>query len=119
MPDSESNAGESVDSSRRVRCSDVLERAIALIESGPLPESHRDHGEWCPYCAISLAKSQLDEERGTGLDLGQCFEQVVFGLSELESDEPLIEARERLGTIEQPFTRDATLGALRAALTPN
>ena len=108
-----------VASSGVVLCSEILSLAISIIEKGPLPESHSEHGEWCPYCAIALAKGQLDDERGTGLPIGECFRQAFSGFVLTKSDAPLAEARGRLGVIEQPFTQAGTLTALKAARTQN
>ena len=95
---------------------DVLTRAKKIIENGPLPESHNEHGQYCPYCAIALAKDQLDGETGEGVPFDECLKQMVFGYVEFEEDKPLTEARVVIGKISEPFTKEATLDAFTAAL---
>ena len=102
-----------------VLCSDILKRAISIMRKGPLPRNDREHGKWCPYCAIAMAKGQLDDERGTGLPLDECFRQLLTGFRLTKSDAPLDEARKKVGIVEPPFTQAGTLAALKAALTQN
>jgi len=99
------------------QCLSVLDRAIGIIESGPLPEPYsQDHGDWCPYCAIALAKTHLDRESGTGIDDKTMMNQLLFGFEEIPSDAPLTLARNILGeNLKPPFTRPTTLFTLRMA----
>ncbi len=102
-----------------VLCSDVLKRAISIMRKGPLPRNDREHGKWCPYCAIAMAKGQLDDERGSGLPLDEVLRQLVTGIRLTESDAPLDSARKLLGNVEAPFTQKKTIAALKKALTQN
>ena len=95
---------------------DVLTRAKEILELGPLPDEWRGHGEYCPYCAIALAKSKLDDEHGTGLGFSESLAQTVYGIVETFEDLPLIEARESIGDIDPPFTKDGSLKAFNAAI---
>jgi hypothetical protein len=92
---------------------EVLQRAIEILERGPLTGMWSEHGEWCPYCAIGLAKSELDEEHGTGLDP---IDSAIFYYNGVESDRPLIEARKKLGTVDRPFKKHETMGRLSSAI---
>ena len=96
---------------------DVLSRAAEMLRDGPLPEEDREHGMWCPYCAISLAKGQLDREHGTGVDMTTAlFETYNNMVMEHAEDMPLVEARKRLGVIELPATRETAVAAIEKAL---
>jgi len=72
-----------------ITTADVLHRAREIIASGTKLEDC-GMGEWCPRCAIAEAKSALDRERGTGLDL---LTAARFFSTELPHDDPLVEAR--------------------------
>ena len=41
---------------------DVLQRALTIMQAGPLVGTYAECGVWCPRCAIACAKSQLDIE---------------------------------------------------------
>ena len=102
-----------------VLCSDVLKRAISIMRKGPLPRNDREHGKWCPYCAIAIAKGRLDDERGTGLPIEELLMQMATGLRLTKSDAPLDKARRLLGAVDEPFTQKKTIAALKKALTQN
>lgn len=102
-----------------VLCSDVLKRALSIMRKGPLPRNDREHGKWCPYCAIAMAKGQLDNERGTGLPIGEVLRQLITGIRLTESDAPLDNARKLIGVVNAPFTQKKTIDALKKALTQN
>ncbi len=91
-----------------VSCGAVLKRAKEILDNGPLPEDHSEHGEWCPFCAIAMAKGQLDDEYGTGIDFSEAIYEMAFGLTERGSDLPLIEAREAIDGIgiDEPFIKE-------------
>ena len=99
---------------------DVLKRAIEIIESGPLPYDYAEHGEYCPYCAISKAKTDLDEENDTGLSTSNCFRQLIHGWDfSGEEDAPLVDARQAIskdGALLPPYFKDKTLEVLKIAL---
>lgn len=91
---------------------EVMRRAIQIIERGPLPNTHSEHGGYCPYCALALAKSQLDNEYDSGLSDLQVLNQIFNGLKIVQSDTPLLEARYKIGNMHEPFNRETTLKAL-------
>lgn len=62
---------------------DILTRARAILASGPLAGSYADCGAYCPWCAIAMAKSQLDRENASPVLLS------LMGMG----DAPLHEAR--------------------------
>jgi hypothetical protein len=94
---------------------EILQRAINLLEAGPLPPEHAEHGIWCPYCALALAKSEIDHERSTGIDMTELFRQAIFGFEEKVEDSGLMEAVAALGEIDLPYERDKVLSHLRRA----
>lgn len=65
---------------------DILTRARTILASGPLAGSYADCGAYCPWCAIAMAKNQLD--------MGDLF--LGFSLLIGVSDLPLLEARAAL-----------------------
>jgi len=91
----------------------VLERAKLIIESGPLPDDYSEHGAYCPYCAISKAKTDLDEELGTGHSVGECLKQLACGWDfGGEEDRPLMEAKNAIqldGILHPPYTKEKTI----------
>ena len=103
-----------------VSCAAVLKRAKDILDKRPLPESHSEHGEYCPFCAISLAKGQLDDEHETGISFSEAMHDMAFGLTEYDSDLPLIEARKAINSvgIEEPFIKE-DVQALFVTLTSN
>jgi hypothetical protein len=100
---------------------DVLRRAYKLVEAGPLP-GRNNCSDYCPWCAIATAKSQLGREHGVELPLSELFGFVVTGLPAVcATDGPLIAARTALNEAvtdadTEPFTRDAALALLRRAM---
>jgi len=74
---------------------DVILRAIKILETGPLPHRYASCGEWCPWCAISLAKTQLDDEHKTGIPLSDVINDIS-GEIEYNADLPLVFARRAL-----------------------
>lgn len=98
----------------------ILRRAKMILEKGPLPESHNEHGDYCPYCAIALATDQLDDENLWGDTTSDLIQQMLRKRTvediNLESDMPLLSAKKVLGIIEQPFTKEATLNAFSKVL---
>lgn len=92
---------------------EILRRAINLLEAGPLPPEHAEHGTWCPYCALALAKYEIDRERSTGIDNVELCRQIIFGLKVRPEDAGLIEAINALGRIDLPYERDKVLSHLR------
>ena len=102
---------------------DVLKRAKSIIEKAPLTTEQSDHGEYCPYCTIATAKSQLDEEQDDKLDLLKIVAQTIemeFELATdiriMPSDAPLLDAKGLLGEIPLPFTKKKTLNILNNAI---
>lgn len=99
---------------------DVLRLAKQMLELGPLPPEHREHGEWCVWCAISLAKNNLDREYGVHLSL---YELLTDPKAEIEYDEdmPLIGARHALdkwNAIDaNTLTQSAAIEILDEAMT--
>jgi hypothetical protein len=72
---------------------DVLVKALEAYEAESFPD--------CVYCAISDAKSALDDEVPTDLDhlpiLVTILRQALTGdVEEMEFDQPLVDAREAL-----------------------
>jgi hypothetical protein len=86
---------------------EVLERAAAILESGPLTGDDAEHGPYCVRCAVAKAKGQLDGERG-----------VRF--SPPETDFPLVAAREALRAVghgaDDATDRDGAVRLLRDAV---
>ena len=79
---------------------EVIDRAIDILKRGSLVGEWAEHGKACPYCALAMAKSQLDNERGTGLDAAEALRQHAMGeVIEDESDAPLIDAVDALKQI--------------------
>ena len=95
---------------------DILKRAGDNLIKAPLPKGFDEHGEYCPYCAVAMAKSQLDDEGGTGMGLSEQLRQLATGFQEVESDKPLVDAANLLGKIPEPFTKEKTLHAFDEAL---
>lgn len=76
---------------------DVIQRAIEIINRGNPPYTWSDHGDCCPWCAISTAKTELDEENNTGISISVALSQLLTGqFDEVDSDEPLVFARKAL-----------------------
>lgn len=69
---------------------DVINRAYKILKRGPLPEKDRADGDYCPWCALALAKGQLDQKYGTALDFLEC---LYYMEEETPADMPLVEAR--------------------------
>jgi len=94
---------------------EVLQRAYEILSAGPLPPD--SCGPYCPWCAAAQAKSELDEEYGTGLGMVEVF---IYYNTEVESDRPLIEARTALkpwATVDiANLSQDAALAILKDAL---
>ena len=89
---------------------DVIKRAKKILKTGPLLDENGEHGEYCPFCAISLAKTQLDcESENESIGLVEILKQRRYGTSVIDSDKPLIEARELLIYMVEPFTKQKTL----------
>ena len=68
---------------------DIIEKAIEIISCGDPPFSWSSHGECCPWCAISKAASELTASLSPR-------DAILYWDIELESDKPLIFAREAL-----------------------
>lgn len=80
---------------------DVILRAVQVIENGDAPFSWSDHGECCPWCAVAIAKNELDEVFGSGVSDGKAREDILSGeVEEVASDDPLIFARKALAKWE-------------------
>jgi hypothetical protein len=77
---------------------DVIERAIEIIQRDNSKYSWSDHGECCPWCAIAMAKGELDNENGNGIDTSilALSQYLRDDFIEVESDGPLILARKTL-----------------------
>jgi hypothetical protein len=81
---------------------DILRRAMNILLKSPLTGSDAKHGEYCPYCAIAIAKGELDNEFDTGVTFMEALTQMVSPLGfnfDNEEDRPLIEAKESLNTL--------------------
>lgn len=93
---------------------DVLKRAHEILSAGPLPEGAC--GDYCPWCAIAEAKSQLDKEHGSGLDL---WGVVIYWDVETPADRPLVEARMALSEWNNlggaALTKEEALAILESA----
>lgn len=94
---------------------DVLRRASDILTVGPLTGKWAEHGEWCVYCAIALAKGQLDDEHGTGVSAGEAMKQVLTGIIEGPEDAPLVVARYRLAGAPIPSTQQEAIDMLYQA----
>lgn len=46
----------------------VLDRARESLLDGPLPEFYSAHGEWCPWCAMAQAMTDLIVDGGDDYD---------------------------------------------------
>jgi hypothetical protein len=88
-----------------ITAADILARARDIIAAGPVPPPYHDEkdGDWCPYCAIACATSQLEDERHPPLEV------AGYGVA-------LAVASRLLGDIQPPFAQAATLRALTAAI---
>ena len=93
----------------------ILQRAVEILKKGPLPESHNEHGEWCPYCAIALANTQLCIENNCGISDLQCIHEIITGFTEQPEDKPLLEAKEILNqkTFIKPFERNDVINYIQ------
>jgi len=107
----------------------VIERAIEIIKDGG-DKNPCDMGTFCPFCCIAIAKIQLDEEYGTGLDMDIVVHEVVRGyIIEHESDMPLVNAGklidemigEKYGKVSgiYKFTKEESLELCQMALEGN
>ena len=73
---------------------DVLDRAVALVTDG---EWTGDCGDWCPWCAISDAKTDLDSRHNIWPPLTEILAVAFTGrVSEYDVDAPLVGARTAL-----------------------
>lgn len=76
---------------------DVLKTALTLIQDSQPPWAWSYHGPCCPFCAISQAKTLLDEKYGTGLPFAELLNQYSSAqFRVVASDAPLLEARNLL-----------------------
>ena len=96
---------------------DVLRRARDILLKSPLTGRDAIHGEYCPYCAISIAKGELDSEFNTGFTETESAMQLVsfqgFDFDN-EEDGPLIEAKEMLAPLDfqKPFLKEDVIKGL-------
>lgn len=83
---------------------DVLRRAVDIIARRD--HSWSSHGLCCPWCAISTAKSELDEEQSGGATWPELIEHWFD--DRLPSDQSLVEARKALApwNDRDPFAMD-------------
>lgn len=90
----------SSDISCRISGIDVLNRAKSILDN-PLPDSHSEHGPYCQYCAIALAKDRLDDEHGgTPVPLEDCIMDFIKKeLRVYPEDAPLIDAKKSMDAI--------------------
>ena len=73
---------------------DVLNRAITLATEGGWTG---DCGDWCPWCAISYAKTELDDEHNIWPPFSELLNSAITGrVSECDVDAPLIRATRAL-----------------------
>ena len=101
----------------------VLQRALDLVSAGSLPG--RNCSDFCPWCAIAIAKTALDLKHGEGNDVPpEEYVAVLFGdimPRYHPSDAPLAEARELLQEFadvnyEGEFIQAMSVDALTHAL---
>jgi hydrogenase maturation factor len=78
---------------------DVLKRSLLILQSAPLPEEDAEHGPYCPFCAIAVAKTQLDQEEGTTLSHMEVLIQTFIGVIEFPGDKPLLEAKKSINKV--------------------
>jgi len=93
---------------------DIFEKAIELVGSGDYKNDCND--DECAYCAISTAKTELDEQHGTGASLMEC---ILFPNGGLGSDRPLESARNILIKMKvgnEPMSKAEVLILLGSAL---
>jgi len=90
---------------------DVINKAVEIIKSNEYDNTCGD-GE-CLFCAISRAKTILDEQHGTGASLVECFMYPTGGLF---SDFPLEMARDliqiKLGGSDPPTSKEEAISFL-------
>lgn len=96
---------------------DVLKRALTLVQAGPVSPPLDNCVPYCPYCALSEAKTQLDREQGTGLST---LEVLTNWNTLTPPDLPLVEAVAAvrlLITDEQTIsTQDSVIALFEKAL---
>lgn len=91
---------------------DVLDKALGLIRIGPLPGSNCS--DFCPWCAIAIAKTELDSEFHTELDP---LTAAIYFYNELPGDGPLIEARKALARFKSEDVIDLSYERARFILS--
>jgi hypothetical protein len=63
---------------------DVIDLAVSILESGPLPGDNC--GDYFPYCALAMAKSRLDDKHDTGASI---MDALLNFNAALPSDKPV------------------------------
>ena len=110
---------------RKITAKDILRRAQELIRNNHEFEPiYTACQKFCPWCAASEAKGQLDEEYKTGISSLECLKQWMLytmdgQINELPEDAPLVGARMALkpfvDAYESPLTQEESLKLLRKA----